>query len=303
MTTKLLERMNPILITWIFLSLLGVNPASTTETVTYLHTDMAGSPIAATDSAGNVFWRENYRPYGERTKNQPASAGNRQFFHDKPFDQDSGLSYFGARYYDPVVGRFMGVDSQGFDEKNLHSFNRYAYGNNNPYRYLDPNGRWPIDQHQSSILRVIRLKVPAERAALLRQQAIIDQNQSNAVQFKHALSIPGQTPLEAWVAANNFVRDEIRAARALYAASQNIEAMNRLGNAIHTMQDATSPAHEGFQMWDENWSLTREKREHYERESHTPSPTEINEIDTATRTAWELFKSNQPLPHEILPRP
>src|SRR6266568_68792 len=244
MTTKLLERMNPILITWIFLSLLGVNPASTTETVTYLHTDMAGSPIAATDSAGNVFWRENYRPYGERTKNQPASAGNRPFFHDKP-----------------------------------------------------------IDQHQSSILRVIRLKVPAERAALLRQQAIIDQNQSNAVQFKHALSIPGQTPLEAWVAANNFVRDEIRAARALYAASQNIEAMNRLGNAIHTMQDATSPAHEGFQMWDENWSLTREKREHYERESHTPSPTEINEIDTATRTAWELFKSNQPLPHEILPRP
>ena len=141
MTTKLLERMNPILITWIFLSLLGVNPASATETVTYLHTDMAGSPIAATDSAGNVIWRENYRPYGERTKNQPASASNRQFFHDKPFDQDSGLSYFGARYYDPVVGRFMGVDPKGFDEKNLHSFNRYAYGNNNPYKYKDPDGR------------------------------------------------------------------------------------------------------------------------------------------------------------------
>jgi len=32
----------------------------------------------------------------------------------------------GARYYDPVIGRFMAVDPKGFDEKSLYSFNRYA---------------------------------------------------------------------------------------------------------------------------------------------------------------------------------
>jgi uncharacterized protein RhaS with RHS repeats len=47
----------------------------------------------------------------------------------------------GARYYDPVIGRFMGIDPKGFDEGNLHSFNRYTYANNNPYKFVDPDGR------------------------------------------------------------------------------------------------------------------------------------------------------------------
>lgn len=33
----------------------------------------------------------------------------------------------------------------GYSEQNLYSFNRYAYGNNNPYRYVDPDGRSPLD--------------------------------------------------------------------------------------------------------------------------------------------------------------
>jgi hypothetical protein len=37
--------------------------------------------------------------------------------------------------------RFVGVDPKEFDEGNIHSFNRYAYGNNNPYRFVDPDGR------------------------------------------------------------------------------------------------------------------------------------------------------------------
>jgi RHS repeat-associated protein len=56
----------------------------------------------------------------------------------------AGLSYFGARWYDPALGRFMGVDPVGFSEANLHSFNRYAYANNNPYKFVDPDGRNPL---------------------------------------------------------------------------------------------------------------------------------------------------------------
>jgi murein DD-endopeptidase MepM/ murein hydrolase activator NlpD len=47
----------------------------------------------------------------------------------------------GARYYDPIVGRFMGIDPVGFKETNPISFNRYAYANNNPYKFVDPDGR------------------------------------------------------------------------------------------------------------------------------------------------------------------
>ncbi|MDB5801459.1 MAG: hypothetical protein JWL63_2398 [Rhodocyclales bacterium] len=125
--------------------LLGFEPVVwAAPTITYLHNDAAGSPVAATDESGAVLWRESYRPYGDRVKNEAAASSNRQFFHGKPLDTDSGLSYFGARYYDPVVGRFMGVDPVGFSEDNFHSFNRYAYGNNNPYRYRDSDGRFSI---------------------------------------------------------------------------------------------------------------------------------------------------------------
>jgi len=44
-----------------------------------------------------------------------------------------------ARYYDPVIGRFYSNDPVGF--YNFHNFNRYAYAYNNPYKYIDPDGK------------------------------------------------------------------------------------------------------------------------------------------------------------------
>ncbi|MGQ0593543.1 MAG: RHS repeat-associated core domain-containing protein, partial [Gammaproteobacteria bacterium] len=56
----------------------------------------------------------------------------------------SGSKNFGARWYDPRIGRFLAIDPAGFDPQNPQSFNRYAYANNNPYRYVDPDGRVPL---------------------------------------------------------------------------------------------------------------------------------------------------------------
>jgi RHS repeat-associated protein len=111
------------------------------ETVRYVHTDAAGTPVAASDQAGNLLWRQGYRPYGERVGTASGLTGQRVGFHGKEADA-TGLQYFGARYYDPVLGRFLGVDPAGFDEGNVHSVNRYAYGNNNPFKYRDPDGKW-----------------------------------------------------------------------------------------------------------------------------------------------------------------
>lgn len=114
--------------------------------MTFYHHDLQGNVIAASDGLAQIAYTETYRPYGDRVVASPAGAvaqthGNRLWFHGKPQDEATGLQYFGARYYDPVVGRFMGVDEAGFDENNLQSCNLYAYGNNNPYRYRDPDGR------------------------------------------------------------------------------------------------------------------------------------------------------------------
>ncbi|HQR71316.1 MAG TPA: RHS repeat-associated core domain-containing protein [Burkholderiaceae bacterium] len=107
---------------------------------TSFHVDPAGSPVAATNEFGNLLWRENYRPYGDRLVVQDGGT-NSLWFAGKVQDVTTGLSYFGARFYDPSIGRFMAVDPAEFSGDNLHSFNRYAYANNNPYKFVDPDGR------------------------------------------------------------------------------------------------------------------------------------------------------------------
>ena len=53
-----------------------------------------------------------------------------------------------ARYYDPVIGRFYSNDPVGavsfINQGNVQGFNRYAYANNNPYKYTDPDGATPV---------------------------------------------------------------------------------------------------------------------------------------------------------------
>ncbi len=107
--------------------------------VVFYHNDHLGSPIAASDDFGELLWEEEYQPYGEKINavDYPSTVGYTGHQHD----EGTGLTYMQARYYDPVVGRFMGVDPVGFVEGNPVSFNRFAYGNNNPYKFVDPDGR------------------------------------------------------------------------------------------------------------------------------------------------------------------
>ena len=111
------------------------------QIVTYIHNDIAGTPMAATDASGNLLWKESYRPYGERLLNATNAKTNPLWFGGKPQDPTTGLSYLGARYYNPHLSRFMGIDPQEVNPEDLHSFNRYA--NNNPYKFVDPDGRTP----------------------------------------------------------------------------------------------------------------------------------------------------------------
>ncbi|HZZ91127.1 MAG TPA: RHS repeat-associated core domain-containing protein [Usitatibacter sp.] len=135
---------------WRFCILLGllVGLEASASTTTYFHNDLTGSPLAASDSSGHVLWRESYRPYGERLVNSASAKGNDVWFTSRRQDAETGLVYMGARYYDPVAGRFASIDPKAFDESSAHSFNRYAYANNNPYAYFDPDGREPGNLYQ-----------------------------------------------------------------------------------------------------------------------------------------------------------
>jgi len=130
-----------------FALLLGsLTQAWSTDNVIYYHNDALGSPVAISDNTGQVLWKEAYEPYGKRILN--AGGHNTLWYTGKPEDTDLGLNYFGARWYDPKTGRFTGIDPIDFRSTNPQSFNRYAYAINNPYRYVDPDGRVEVEPNE-----------------------------------------------------------------------------------------------------------------------------------------------------------
>ncbi|MCD9004636.1 RHS repeat-associated core domain-containing protein [Luteimonas sp. XNQY3] len=113
-------------------------PAHAQTTVRYIHTDALGSVVAETDSAGNVVARREYEPYGQQLtpalQDGPGYTGHVQ-------DAATGLTYMQQRYYDPMLAVFLSVDPIAPLGDTYHQFNRYRYGNSNPYRFTDPDGR------------------------------------------------------------------------------------------------------------------------------------------------------------------
>jgi RHS repeat-associated protein len=78
------------------------------------------------------------RTLGDRPR---ISRGNRGLSPNVSRDSETGLTYMQARFYDASVGRFLSTDPIHFTDDNPFTFNRYAYANNNPYKYTDPNGQ------------------------------------------------------------------------------------------------------------------------------------------------------------------
>jgi RHS repeat-associated protein len=106
----------------------------------FYHNDHLGSALAVTDEEGNKVIERDFLPFGEIINLQeglnPYADGSG--FTGKDWDEEIGLYYFNARWYDPEIGRFITEDPL-MDEPNL-----YSYGFNNPIRYLDPTGMFNV---------------------------------------------------------------------------------------------------------------------------------------------------------------
>jgi RHS repeat-associated protein len=117
----------------------------------YYHQNALGSVIGLSDSAGNVVERYRYDAYGQVTVTDGvgnpvadnawgtahSALGNPYMFTGRRWDEETGLYYYRARYYDGELGRFLQRDPIGVwgDEYNLG--NIYAYVGNNPANRVD----------------------------------------------------------------------------------------------------------------------------------------------------------------------
>ena len=134
-----------------------VSTPTTTSEVFFYDTDYLGTPVSMCDLAGDVVWSADELPFGEEYEEDGPAGINTRRYIGKEKDEETGYHYFGARYMDSAGGRFNSADPVGLVDiytgkinsdivTDPQRLNRYAYGLNNPYRYVDPDGLSPKDK-------------------------------------------------------------------------------------------------------------------------------------------------------------
>ena len=104
----------------------------------YHHPDHLGSTSLVSNNGGFVE-KTTYLPFGEVWE-----GGHDRFTYTGQESDDTGLMYYGARYYSPFLRQFTQPDTVVQDVYNPQNLNRYSYVLNNPYKYVDPDGHFVI---------------------------------------------------------------------------------------------------------------------------------------------------------------
>jgi len=141
---------------------------STEQGCYYYHADHLGSSSVVTDKDGKFYEQIEYFPYGETwVHNKATSDDSAQStpykFTGKELDPETGLYYFGARYYDgklsrwtaadPILGKYLPDPNSKKNNENLSgiggvyrplNLDLYHYAGNNPVIYIDPDGNEDI---------------------------------------------------------------------------------------------------------------------------------------------------------------
>jgi RHS repeat-associated protein len=125
---------------------------STPAALYYVHNDHLGTPQALTNQAGAVVWRAMYDPFGQATVTLNSITNNLRLA-GMYSDSETGLYYWGSRYYDPKTGRSIQPDRMSVAahvrrwRANMRSpyrlpleINPYVYVANNPLKWIDRFG-------------------------------------------------------------------------------------------------------------------------------------------------------------------
>jgi RHS repeat-associated protein len=112
------------------------------DSFAYLHRDHLGTPVQATDKAGNVVWAARYEAFGKADIVTPAATASNPTITlnlrlpGQYLDEETGLHYNWHRFYDAQIGRYTQADPIGL----RGGINRFAYVNGSPLMYMDPYG-------------------------------------------------------------------------------------------------------------------------------------------------------------------
>ena len=110
-----------------------------------MRVSQAGDVIHIIDESGSIVTTYTYSAFGEVlsvTGTLASTIGARNPFRYRSYyyDTETGWYYLNSRYYDPTVGRFINADGIIGANGGIVGYNMFAYCNNNPIMYADPNG-------------------------------------------------------------------------------------------------------------------------------------------------------------------
>ena len=112
--------------------------------VYFYRRDAQGNIPAIFDSIGNIVVEYSYDAWGKctiKTNVSGIAAINPFRYRGYYLDDETGLYYLNARYYDPEIGRFISADSIAYlAPESINGLNVYAYCGNNPVMNVDPTG-------------------------------------------------------------------------------------------------------------------------------------------------------------------
>ena len=115
----------------------------------YYHADHLGSSSYITNLDGEVVQHIEYVPFGEVFIEERNNIWNTPYlFNAKEFDEETGLYYYGARYYDPRLCLWMSTDPM---QEKHPDYTSYCYTSNNPVKYLDPTGLDWVEDSEGNV--------------------------------------------------------------------------------------------------------------------------------------------------------
>jgi RHS repeat-associated protein len=125
-------------------------PVPTSETDIYFyHSDHLGSTSYITDADANPTQFVCYMPFGQAFVDEHTTRPEMPYkFNGKEQDAETGLYYYGARYYDAMIAVWYGVDPM---TEKYPNFSPFSYTFNNPVRFVDPTGMEPTDEEAAEM--------------------------------------------------------------------------------------------------------------------------------------------------------
>ena len=170
-------------------------------TLNWLLGEHLGSTTVTANSSGTRTGEIRYKAYGNQRYTYGTTPTTYHFTGQRE-ESTIGLYYYGARWYDPALGRFVQADSIVPQPEFPHDLNRYAYGLNNPVKFTDPTGHYYYDPSIDALVytRERRLEHPeytylptAEQmtnpfGAILVQEMLIPEGHETAIGWRGEVS-------------------------------------------------------------------------------------------------------------------